>query len=173
MLVSFCVLLWHPALALLTAPRAASPGLGARRTAPPARAVRPPLRMSTDSNPDSLEDVFEAILKVRLGWIESGGWWRHPFSSAASTLCAQESIKLGKSLERAKTKAAETSERLLQATTLWGRGCSKPCRRRRTALNTPTQPRSMRPSHRPVHGRRLVVTCSAQLNRGPRAPGLG
>ena len=74
MLLSLCVLLWHPALALLTAPRAASPGLGARRTAPPARAVRPPLRMSTDSNPDSLEDVFEAILKVRLGWIESGGW---------------------------------------------------------------------------------------------------
>ena len=114
MLLSLCVLLWHPALALLTAPRAASPGLGARRTAPPARAVRPPLRMSTDSNPDSLEDVFEAILKVRLGWIESGGWWRHPFSSAASTLCVQETIKLGKSLEGAKTKAAETSERLLQ-----------------------------------------------------------
>ena len=37
-----------------------------------------------------------------------------PFSSAASTLCVQETIKLGKSLEGAKTKAAETSERLLQ-----------------------------------------------------------
>ena len=36
-------------------------------------------------------------------------------SSAASTLCVQETIKLGKSFEGAKTKAAETSERLLQA----------------------------------------------------------
>ena len=67
---SFCLLLWQPVLALHPAPRAA-PALGARRTAPPARAVRHDApRLSTDSNPDSLEDVFEALLKVRsLGWI--------------------------------------------------------------------------------------------------------
>ena len=70
---SFCLLLWQPVLALHPAPRAA-PALGARRTAPPARAVRHDApRMSTDSNPDSLEDVFEALLKVRpLGWIGLG-----------------------------------------------------------------------------------------------------
>ena len=77
MLASFCcLLLWQPVLALHPAPRAA-PALGARRTAPPARAVRHDApRMSTDSNPDSLEDVFEALLKVRsLGWIvRSLGW---------------------------------------------------------------------------------------------------
>ena len=64
---SFCLLLWQPVLALHPAPRAA-PALGARRTAPPARAVRHDApRMSTDSNPDSLEDVFEALLKARRG----------------------------------------------------------------------------------------------------------
>ena len=67
MAASYCLLLWQPVLALHPAPRAA-PALGARRTAPPARAVRHDApRMSTDSNPDSLEDVFEALLKARRG----------------------------------------------------------------------------------------------------------
>ena len=67
MAASYCLLLWQPVLALHPAPRAA-PALGARRTAPPARAVRHDSpRMSTDSNPDSLEDVFEALLKARRG----------------------------------------------------------------------------------------------------------
>ena len=129
--MTICViLLWHPSLALHTAPRAA-PALGARRTAPPARALRYGApRMSTDSNPDSLEDVFEALLKVRLGLDrESRGTSltyqrRYPISSVAATLCVQESIKVGKGFEEASTAGAKLSDTLLQAATIWDRGCS-------------------------------------------------